>query len=264
MSSSMLGETLADPGTMVDTASSSVGFKSAKRQFLESIKIGDVVQAEVRFKDQFGAFMTIGSAGFGLLHISELPGDRPDREAFLREMRRGQQLTVQIISINWKKDRVGLSLVAGERDQFYSGLKEGSFVKGFVSRVSAIGAWANFGGITGFVHVSEMPGHSRAERDAHLAGIKRGDAIELVVYAVSRELKEARFSLRRVPMAKLTFATQVSGSCVQVRPDTVVLALEMGGYGYMPRVAKKRYKRGEILTGIVYSVDVNRNSVELD
>jgi predicted RNA-binding protein with RPS1 domain len=237
---------------------------SAKVAYLKSLNLGDTVKATVKFKKDFGAFMTVGGIGFGLLHVSEVPGTKPEqRKAFIDGLRYKQELTVQVVTIDLKEERLGLSLIAGEKESFFDTLKVGTLVEGTVSGSKEIGAFINLGLTTGFMHVSEVNGENREVRDAGLAALKVGDKLELVVVDVNRAKKEVRLSQRRVGLVNVTPGSSVTGTVVQVRNNVVIVDLPVGARGFLPKTGGKRYESGEEITATVKSVDVARGTIDL-
>lgn len=238
---------------------------SPKLAYLKTVKEGDVVKAAVKFKKDFGAFLTTANGlGFGLLHVSEMPGAKPEqRKAYLDGLRYKQELTLTVINVDLEQQRLGLSLVAGEKESFFDGLKVGAVVEGTISGTKEIGAFINLGATTGFLHVSEVDGKTREQRDGRLASFKKGEKLELVVIDVNREKKEVRLSERRLVIATLSVDAEVHGVFAGVRNNQVVVDLNFGGRGYLPKKNGKRYEHGEPIVARVRSVDVVNNAVEL-
>lgn len=240
-----------------------------KGDYVRSLKVGDEVVAKVKFKNETGAFVTVGGLAFGLLHVTEMPGEnREQKKAFLSKLRGTQELTVRIVSIDLStpgKERLGVSLIAGEKLAFFEQTKVGDIVTATVSHVSEKGAILNLGVTTGFMHVSEVGAVTRSERDTKLAGFTRGEALELVVINVDRQKQEVKLSQRRLPLAKLVVGETVEGSFAHVREGrTIVVELEVGALGFLPKKqGAKRYERGEAIVATVQSVDVVNSTVNL-
>ena len=73
----------------------------------ERYRIGDVVEGTVSNLADFGAFVRLESEVEGLVHISELSSRRVRQVSEV--VRKGQQITVEIISIDTERKRIGLS-----------------------------------------------------------------------------------------------------------------------------------------------------------
>ncbi|GKY91153.1 hypothetical protein MPSEU_000088100 [Mayamaea pseudoterrestris] len=77
---------------------------------LSELKVGDSISGRVKTITSYGAFLDIGAASDGLLHISKLSVDFvSDVNEILKE---GQQLNVRIIKIDEKKNQVALTLLS--------------------------------------------------------------------------------------------------------------------------------------------------------
>lgn len=239
--------------------------KSPKAAFLETIKVGETVTASVKFKKEFGVHLTVGKLGFGLLHVSEMPGTTPaERADFLGKLRYKQELQVRVIKVDTEAGRLGFSLIADEKAEFFASLKVGAVVEGTVSGTKEIGAFINLGKTVGFLHVSEVDGQTREVRDSKLASFKRGEKIELVVVDVNREKQEVRLSQRRLQLAGVVAGAEVTGTFVHVRNNTVVVDLDCGARGFLPKKqGGKRYENGETITATVKSVNIGQGTVEL-
>lgn len=252
-----------EPTAVVEAVETVTEPVSAKAAFFASVKVGDEVTATVKFKKEFGVHLIVGKLGFGLLHVTEMPGATPDdRKAFLSALRYKQELKVRVIKVDTNEGRLGFSMIADEKAEFFASLKVGTVVQGTVSGTKEIGAFINLGKTVGFLHVSELDG-KREVRDAALAGLKRGDTLELVVVDVNREKQEVRLSQRRLSLATLTNGTSVTGAFAGVRGSTILVDLETGGRGLLPKKGSKRYEFGETITAVVKSVNVAQGTVEL-
>jgi ribosomal protein S1 len=237
---------------------------SPKEAFFASIHEGDEVTASVKFKKDFGVHLVVGKFGFGLLHVSEMPGANMEaKKAFLAGLKYKQELKVRVIKVDAAASRLGFSMVSDEKAAFFASLKVGTVVEGVVVGSKEIGAFVNIGKTVGFLHVSEVEGKSREVRDAKLASFKRDDKLELVVIDINREKQEVRLSQKRLPLAALEVGSTVTGSFSSVRGTTIHVDLEVGGRGLLPKKGGKRYEYGEAITATVKSVNVARGEVEL-
>ena len=82
--------------------------RSEKRQnFLESVKIGDIVNGTVKNLTDFGAFIDLDGMD-GLLHITDMTWGRLGHPSELLKV--GQELDVVVLDINKEKERVSLGL----------------------------------------------------------------------------------------------------------------------------------------------------------
>ncbi|MEM7129503.1 MAG: S1 RNA-binding domain-containing protein [Chloroflexota bacterium] len=135
-----------------------------KEQIFERLKVGDVVEGEVRGLRPFGAFVDIGGAD-GLLHVSEIdwgPVAHPQNI-----LQRGDKLEVQVIRLDPDKQQIALSrkrLITNPWDGVESRYQIGDMVSAKVTRIVDFGAFAQLEpGVEGLIHISELADISIAE-----------------------------------------------------------------------------------------------------
>lgn len=77
-----------------------------------SIKVGSILSGTVENITDFGAFVTLPEGGSGLLHISQVSKDYVSN---LKDyLKKGQEVTVKVISVDEQKNKVGLSMIGIE------------------------------------------------------------------------------------------------------------------------------------------------------
>jgi len=97
-------------------ARSSLSKKSpAKGKPLDEFELGQSIMAKVKTLTSYGAFMDIGAATDGLLHISNLSsGFCSDVKDYLTD---GQEIEVRIMNIDAAKNQIGLTLLTAEEEE---------------------------------------------------------------------------------------------------------------------------------------------------
>ena len=89
--------------------------KAAKGKPLSEFTVGQSVTAKVKTLTSYGAFMDIGAATDGLLHISNLAsGFVSDVKEILSD---GQEIEVRIMNIDESKNQIGLTLLTAEEEE---------------------------------------------------------------------------------------------------------------------------------------------------
>lgn len=171
--------------------------EEARQDQLEELKKslheGMVVKGTIKSVQDFGAFVDIGGVQ-GLLPVSEIARTRvADIRAVLSD---GQEVETEIIKIDWKAERITLSLKAlladpwdGVADKYPKNSKH----KGTVSRIAAFGAFVTLEpGIDGLVHISELRGSDKYNN--------AGDAVKvgqtLTVQVLGVDVDNRRISLK--------------------------------------------------------------------
>jgi len=143
------------------------GRSRAPKTPLEDLEQGVEMQGTVRSVMNYGAFVDIGAATDGLLHVSEISNEFVKDAT--EQLSVGDTVTVRIKSINFEKKQMALTAkdenaapaaraprVQVDYSEFLSA-DEKVFVTGTVSRVQDYGAFiALKEGIDGLVHISEI------------------------------------------------------------------------------------------------------------
>jgi len=147
-----------------------------------SLREGMTVKGTVKSIQKFGAFVDV--QGFqALLPISEISRERvEDLSAIIAP---GQEIEASILRIDWKAERMSLSLKAlladpwaTARDKYPKDSKH----KGKVVRVAAFGAFVSLEpGLDGLVHESELRGDERFGGSRKPQTLKVGDELAVVV-----------------------------------------------------------------------------------
>lgn len=140
--------------------------EEARKEKIESLKStlkeGMVIKGSILSIQEFGAFVDIGGIQ-ALLPISEISRARvEDINAVLAI---GQEIEATIIKIDWKSERISLSmknLQADPWDHAFEKYPKDSKHTGKVVRVTDFGAFVSLeSGLDGLIHVSEMRGEGK-------------------------------------------------------------------------------------------------------
>ena len=134
--------------------------KEARDEFLNNLKPGEVRKGVVSSVVSFGAFVDLGGMD-GLIHVSELSWKHVEHPGQVVTV--GDEVTVQVLDVDFDRERISLSLKATQQDpwQEFAGSHEvGQLVYGRVTKLVPFGAFVQVGeGIEGLVHISEMSAH---------------------------------------------------------------------------------------------------------
>ncbi|MDR0960560.1 MAG: 30S ribosomal protein S1 [Propionibacteriaceae bacterium] len=159
--------------------------------FLNQLQKGQIRKGVVSSIVNFGAFVDLGGVD-GLVHVSELSWKHIDHPSEVVEV--GQEVTVEVLSVELDRERVSLSLKATQEDpwQTFARLHQiGQIVPGTVTKLVPFGAFVSVAdGIEGLVHVSEL-----AERHVEIPEqvVTVGD--EVMVKLIDIDLDRRRISL---------------------------------------------------------------------
>ena len=113
----------------------------ARKNVFEQIEVGQVVKGEVVRITDFGAFVNVGGVDC-LLPLSQISWKWVEHPTDLLKV--GQEINVEIIDIDYKKQRISLSLKNTEPDPWEKAeeeLKEGDIKEGVITRIKPFGAF---------------------------------------------------------------------------------------------------------------------------
>ncbi len=133
-----------------------------KAELLEKLEVGSVRKGKVVSLTDFGAFVDLGGAD-GLIHLTELSWKHVTRPEEIVSI--GQEVTVEVISLDRERRRIGLSLKSQEMDPWervVANFQVGQLVKGKVTKLTKFGAFACLDEapeIEGLIHISELADH---------------------------------------------------------------------------------------------------------
>ncbi|WP_019815375.1 30S ribosomal protein S1 [Saccharomonospora saliphila] len=162
-----------------------------RSEFLNALAKGQVRKGVVSSIVNFGAFVDLGGVD-GLVHVSELSWKHIDHPSEVVEV--GQEVTVEVLSVEMDRERVSLSLKATQEDpwrQFARTHAIGQIVPGKVTKLVPFGAFVRVEeGIEGLVHISEL-----AERHVEIPEQVVQVGGEVMVKVIDIDLERRRISL---------------------------------------------------------------------
>ena len=124
---------------------------------MQTLQKGQVRPGVVSSIVNFGAFVDLGGVD-GLVHVSELSWKHIDHPGEVVEV--GQEVTVEVLDVDFDRERVSLSLKATQEDPWQTFARThaiGQVVPGKVTKLVPFGAFVRVeDGIEGLVHISEL------------------------------------------------------------------------------------------------------------
>jgi len=168
-----------------------------KREFLDSVQVGQVVKGVVKNIADFGAFIDLGGID-GLLHITDMSWGRISHPSEMLAI--GDETEVKILDIDEVKDKVSLGLKQ-KTENPWANVGErypiGSKIKGQVVNIMSYGAFVKLEtGIEGLVHISEMSWTRRINHPSEVVAI--GDSVEAIVLNINKDKEEISLSIKQV------------------------------------------------------------------
>lgn len=160
----------------------------------KNLEAGQVHPGKVRTVKDYGAFVDIGGID-GLLHVGELSWTRVNHPRDVLSV--GQELEVQVVSVDLEKKKVGLSLrrlTKNPWDDVVERFPIESVVNGKVTNIADFGAFVEIEeGVEGLVHISELD-YRRINRVSDV--LKTGDDVEAKVVSIDPAKKRIGLSIK--------------------------------------------------------------------
>ena len=167
-----------------------------KKEQLEKIEAGDLLEGVVRTIKDFGAFIDLGGLE-GLIHISKMSWDRIKHPSEVFEV--GQKVKVKIDKVDKQTGKIGLSYrdtLENPWDAIAATVAVGAVMTGAVTRIANFGAFVRLAaGVEGLVHISEVASHRISNVEAF---VKEGQDVEVKVLSIDVETQKISLSMKQV------------------------------------------------------------------
>ncbi|MGD0885122.1 MAG: S1 RNA-binding domain-containing protein [Thermodesulfovibrionales bacterium] len=203
----------------------------------ETLTTGMEVSGAVRSLQNFGAFVDLGGVE-GLLPVSEISWERTGKPEDILSI--GQEVTAKIIALDWKGNRITLSLKALKPDPWFSVSEKyaiDSCVKGTIARLAPFGAFVNLeAGIDGLIHISNLGAGRRINHPKEVVEV--GQRVEVYVLEVDPQNRRISLSLQpKIKPEKVVLpevGELVGGIVERVMPYGLFVKMENGLTGLVP------------------------------
>jgi small subunit ribosomal protein S1 len=155
------------------------------------LKPGMELTGKVKSVTDFGAFVDIGIAQDGLVHISELARRRVKNVAEVVQV--GDEVKVWVKKVDKKRGRISLTMVKPTTRRFKD-LKPDIVVDGVVTRIEPYGVFVDIGtGRDGLVHVSELTeGYINSPSEV----VSVGNKVQVRVLKVDRKARKVDLTMK--------------------------------------------------------------------
>lgn len=161
----------------------------------ETISIGMDITAKVVSLQSFGAFVDLGGVD-GLIPFSEISWGRIEKPDDVLSI--GQEVRVRVLSLDWDKERLTVSMKAMQPDPWSIMAEKypvGEKVNGTIVRVAPFGAFVALEhGIDGLVHISNLGAGRRIQHPKEVVTI--GQQVEAYVLAVDPQNRKLSLSMQ--------------------------------------------------------------------
>lgn len=168
-----------------------------KKETLESLEVGQVIEGKVQRLTDFGVFVDIGGID-GLVHISEMAHYHVDKpEEVVQE---GETVQVKVLKVDVENERVSLSIKETQPGPWDTiEINKGDVVEGTVVRLVSFGAFVEIKpGVEGLVHISQIANrHIESPQEV----LKEGQSVRVKVLDVNLDEKRISLSIRALEEA---------------------------------------------------------------
>lgn len=195
--------------------------EAIKDQLLDNLSVGDRVTGYVSSLADFGAFVNIQGVD-GLVHLSELSWDHVDHPSDLVKV--GQELEVEVISIDEEKRRIGLSMRRLQDNPWIEKaeiIKEGQLIQGTITNLTDFGAFARIENtdLEGLIHISELS-MDRVGHPSEVVSV--GETLALRVISLDMERHRIGLSLEKVDSDEYAAMDILPNSNSKTRPSEYI------------------------------------------
>ncbi|MEJ2683162.1 MAG: S1 RNA-binding domain-containing protein [Candidatus Sulfobium sp.] len=203
----------------------------------ETLTDGQEITGPVVSIQNFGAFVDLGGIA-GLIPASEISWDRAERPGDVLAV--GQNVTVRIISLDWEKNRLTLSLKAMQQDPWADVSEKyvpDSRTEGTIVRLAPFGAFVRLApGVEGLVHISNLGAGRRINHPREV--VEAGQAVEVYVLSVDAQNRKISLSLQPKPKPEKVVLPEVGelveGVVEKVMPFGIFIKTSKGVNGLIP------------------------------
>ncbi len=173
-----------------------------RSRLLSEVKEGDVCPGRVINLANFGAFVDIGGLE-GLVHLSEISWKRINNPHEVLKV--GQEVEVQVLSVDQEKERLALSLKRLQPDPWTTiedTYQVGQLFEATITKTAPYGAFARLHDeyqLEGLIHISEIAeDHINHPRDV----IKAGQVVSVRIIRIDSEQRQLGLSIKQVASPK--------------------------------------------------------------
>lgn len=243
------------------------------KRLKETLKVGMDVTASINSIHKFGVFVNLGGVD-GFIPIGEISWERIERPGDILSL--GQKVKAQVLSLDWDKNRILLSMKATQPNPWINISEKYTVddrVKGKIVRLTHFGVFVNLEpGVDGLIHISNM----RIGRKIHHPNeaVEVGQSIEAYVLSVDAVNRKISLSMQPKPRPKKinfpSIGEEVEGIVEKIMPFGIFIKMSNGLTGLMPnhemdtsRGHIKMYTEGANIQAVVVDVDIKQRKIKL-
>jgi small subunit ribosomal protein S1 len=173
-----------------------------KRERLNQLQPGEIIEGTVQRLTDFGAFVDVGGVD-GLVHVSELSWEHVVHPSDV--VKEGDRVKVKVLKVDPDNERISLSIketLPGPWSQVNEKLRTGEIVTGKVKRLVSFGAFVEvLPGVEGLVHISQI---SRRHIGTPQEVLEEGQEVRVKILDIDADNERISLSIREAeePMVR--------------------------------------------------------------
>ncbi len=168
-----------------------------RREILENIEVGQVLEGTVKNIVDFGAFIDLGGVD-GLLHITDLSWGRVSHPSEIVSL--GEKLNVVVLDYDEERQRISLGLKQLKShpwEDIAEKYEQGDVVEGKVVSITDYGAFVELEkGIEGLVHISEMSWTEHIKHPSQKVSL--GQLLEVKILNIDEDEKKISLGMKQL------------------------------------------------------------------
>jgi small subunit ribosomal protein S1 len=210
----------AAPQTQNIDGEASADGNSVGPESILDLEPGMELQGRVKSITDFGAFVDLGIAQDGLVHISELVPRRVEKVSDVVHV--GDEVRVWVKKVDKRRGRISLTMVKPVTRRFRD-LKPDTVLEGVVTRIEPYGVFVDIGTRRdGLVHVSELTeGYIDSPGDV----VSVGDKVQVRVLKVDRKARKVDLSMKEFTESPKPAQPEPAQEEVEDGPTQTAMAL---------------------------------------
>ncbi len=178
----------------------SLGMKQCEEnpwaKYAAKIKVGDMIEGEIRNITDFGLFVGLDGDIDGLIHHSDLSW-KESGDVAIKNYKKGDMIKAKILAIDVEKERISLGVKQLDGDPFateFDGVKKGATVTCTVSEIRDDGITVKVtDNITSFIKKSDLARERQEQRPDRFAV---GDRIDVKITSVDGTTRKVGASIK--------------------------------------------------------------------
>jgi len=253
--------------------------ESDRKQLLETIEEGKVVEGIIKNITDYGLFIDLGGID-GLLHVTDISWGKVPKPS--DTFNKGDKILVKVLSFDRDKERVSLGLkqlTENPWERIGDKFPVGNVLEGKVVSIVDYGAFVELEpGVEGLIHVSEMFWTREIRHPSKVLSV--GQLLQVMVLEVNAESKRISLGLKQTTAnpwlalkEKYAEGTVIRGRIRNITDFGIFIGVEEGidGLVHVSDISWKHrvkhpselYKKGQEIEAVVLNVDVESEKFSL-